>query len=153
MKIKYLAGVLLILAAPLAFLYLRGAPVPESHQDWTPYTPEVLSQAALEGKPALVDFSAAWCQPCRQMETETFPVPAVQQALRSFRLVKVDVTSEPSPEAKQLITQWRVRGVPTMVFLDKKGKPMGELTVVGFLGPNDFHDRLVMALARADSQR
>lgn len=153
LKVKYLVGVLLVLAAPLAYLYLKPPASLEGHLDWTPYTPAVLTQAAQEGRPVLVDFGAAWCAPCRQMEAETFPVPAVQEQMRKFKLVKVDITNEPTPEAKQLISLWRVRGVPTMVFLDKKGKVISELTVVGFLGPADFRDRLVMALARAESPR
>ena len=153
LKVKYLAGVLLVLAAPLAYLYLQATPQPQGRLEWVPYTPAVLSQAAQEGKPVLVDFTASWCVPCRQMEAETFPVPAVQQALGHFKLLKVDLSTEPSPDAKRLIAQWRVRGVPTMIFLDKKGKVISELTIVGFLDASDFRDRVVMALARSDAER
>ena len=87
------------------------------------------------------------------METDTFPTPMVRQALRSFKLVRVDVTNEPTPEAKQLIQAMAGARRAHHGFPGQEGQAHGRATVVGFLGPDDFHDRLVMALARAGDER
>ena len=53
-----------------------------------------------------------------------------------------------SPEVKDLMRKWQVRGVPTVVFLDRSGQIMPELTLVGFEGPDSFLARLRIILAK-----
>lgn len=57
--------------------------------------------------PVLVDFSATWCGPCKQIE------PFVHQLADEFagrvKVVKVDIDDSPGTAAK-----YGIRGVPTL---------------------------------------
>ncbi|MBE2214677.1 MAG: thioredoxin [Opitutaceae bacterium] len=76
---------------------------------------------ARDGKPALVEFGAEWCGPCRMQ------APILKELAREFagqaRIAAVDVDAEP-----ELAARFGIRSLPTLAFF--KG---GELrhTLVG----------------------
>jgi thioredoxin 1 len=84
-------------------------------------TPDAFTADVLESDlPVLVDFTAAWCPPCRMMD----PILAELDARRDdVRVVKVDVDRFPETAA-----QYGVLSMPTfMLFRD--GRPVS--TMIG----------------------
>ncbi|GAA4499407.1 protein-disulfide reductase DsbD [Pseudaeromonas paramecii] len=94
-----------------------------------------LAQARQDGQPVLLDLYADWCVACRQYEEETFRDPAVQQALASYRLLRVDVTAA-SAENQQLLSQLQVFGLPALLFYGEGVDPVARLD--GFVPPRRF---------------
>ena len=74
-------------------------------------------------KPVIIDFYATWCTPCRELDEITFHHPdVVKLADRDFVMVKVDLTQKGNPVHQRLLSQYAIKGVPTVVFLDGQGK-------------------------------
>ena len=83
----------------------------------------------------LIDFSADWCVPCREMVRTTFRDPAVIEAASHFVRLQADIT-ERNNRNTQLALQYAIRGVPTTVFIDKHGRILKR--EVGYLNSSRF---------------
>ena len=86
------------------------ANIPEVNE--TTFSDEVLTSQ----EPVLVDFSAVWCGPCKQLD------PIVEQLAKEWagkiKVVKLDVDNSPD-----IAMQFQVMGVPTlMLFIGGKSK-------------------------------
>ena len=129
----------LILATFLvATMAMRGPGV-----TWKPYAEETLKEAQNLKRPVIIDFYATWCTPCRELEEVTFHQPdVVRLAEKNFIMVKVDVTKGGNPYYEELLRKYRVKGVPTIVFLDAEGKERTDLRLVDFLPADKFLIRM-----------
>ena len=79
-------------------------------------------EAARAEGPVMIDFYAAWCAPCRELDEITFHDPAVVRLARErFVMVKVDVT-QAGELSRETVEEYAVKGVPTVVFLDETAK-------------------------------
>ncbi|UCB50028.1 MAG: thioredoxin family protein [Deltaproteobacteria bacterium] len=111
---------------------------------WRPYSDQLLSEARQSGKPAIIDFYADWCAPCRELDEVTFHDPQiVHQAKRDFVMIKVDLTRKGNPVHEALLRQYGIKGVPTVVFLDRQGDERRDLRLVDFLPADQFLIRMV----------
>jgi len=109
---------------------------------WKPYTSERIAALA---RPAVIDFSAAWCVPCRELDEKTFSDPRVREALHRRDLYKADLTRAGSPDVAELSRRYAILGVPTIVFLDAAGNERTDLRLVGFENADRFLARLEKA--------
>ncbi len=132
----------------LAFQWILGALAvalglfffftPKSGMVWEKYHAGILEESRTSGQPVILDFYADWCIPCHELDQFTYSDPKVLAALQSFRKVKVDATSPDADEIREVIRRFDVFGVPTIIFLDEKGREVTSLRMNGFVAPEEF---------------
>jgi thioredoxin:protein disulfide reductase len=126
-------------ASVIALVYVaipRGKPPALSFQ---PYDQHRVLSATASHRPVLIDFGADWCIPCREMEHTTFVDPAVVAEGRRFVALHADLTKLDARN-DEIVSEYRIQGVPTMVLLDGSGKIQKRL--VGYIGPQEMVESL-----------
>lgn len=119
--------------------------VTELQIKWIPYSESVLAQAKAENQPVILDFMAEWCAACLELEEKTYTHPEFIELSKQFKLVKIDAT-EDLPEVKQILEKYKIKGLPTVMFINKKGDILSELTFTQFLDWKDLKPKMVKAL-------
>jgi thiol:disulfide interchange protein DsbD len=134
--IKAAAGIAAVVIATLIIgNWLKQGPA----VTWQPYSDQLLMESKDASRPVMIDFSADWCSPCRELDAVTFHHPdVVKQTEQHFNLIKVDVTRSGNPVHERLLKQYNVKGVPTIVFLDAKGQELPDLRLVDFMPLDQF---------------
>ena len=89
----------------------------------------------------MIDFYADWCVACHQLSNTTFKDPSVAQALKNYFLIKVDA-SNASDHVNGIEQRYNLTGLPTLIFLDERGDYVHDATILGFLEPKRFLERL-----------
>ena len=105
---------------------------------WLTYSSEKLNQAVSSRKPVMIDFYADWCIPCKELDKFTFSDPEVVKLSRQFIMLKVDLTKARDPGVKELKDSFKIKGVPTLVFIDARGNELSKLRIVGFIEKENF---------------
>src|SRR3989338_721063 len=119
-----------------AFFILFFAPT--KGPAWEPYSLEKLAQARQEGKPVVIDFYADWCIACHELDQFTYSNPKVIAALEPFVRLKNDLSDPNSEEVLEVIQQYQLFGVPTVIFLDRTGNEVPDTRIDGFVSADEF---------------
>jgi thioredoxin:protein disulfide reductase len=129
LPVRLSKGIGVLLTTAGAFLLLMGWMKPERTLAWESpaqagqgsLTESAQKRALQESRPLLVDFTAAWCVACKEMEKETFADVRVQQEAGRFVAVRVDVTDDEDPRVKATTSAHAVIGLPTVILFGSDG--------------------------------
>ncbi|UPT77075.1 protein-disulfide reductase DsbD [Sulfurovum sp. XGS-02] len=111
----------------------------ESHRG---YSVERLMKEVRESeKPVVVDFGKKSCTACTELEEITFPDPRVQEHLKNFTFIKIDLTDNTDAD-KALLKKFELFGTPNIIFFDKTNNYLPEKSLTGFVPPADFATHL-----------
>src|SRR5439155_9871860 len=98
------------------------ATTPRSGVSMAAFSPGGLEVALGSGKVAMIDFAADWCAPCHELERFTLTDRRVIGAARRFATFKADLTRYESKESEGWRKQYRISGVPTVLFIAPGGR-------------------------------
>jgi len=140
---KRSVGLLLIVTAVL--WSVSGIREPRGDIQWIPYREGILEEARREGKPVLLDFYAHWCAPCREMDRTTFQDKALVELASRVKMVRVDLTRK-TPLNQSLAKRFRIRGVPTIVFIQRDGREADELRVESYVSSRIVKEHILRLL-------
>jgi thioredoxin:protein disulfide reductase len=103
---------------------------------WLKGEAPALAQAQDRRTPALLDFYADWCLPCKELELKTFSHPEVARELKRFTLAKVDCTTDDDPAVIAAKRRYGADTLPTLVLMGSDGKVAHKID--HFVGPDEL---------------
>lgn len=87
--------------------------------------------SAAHGQPILLKIHADWCTTCKEMEATTFTEPDVIHTLRSFVLLRMDITHLTEAQ-RQLLQYIGVFGPPALILFNQQGK-QAKPPIIGYV--------------------
>ena len=139
-------GLGIILIAGAVILPIQASRSEKGLQ-WIPYDPAILIEAAKERRPVILDFYADWCGPCKELEKKVFRDPEVVEASQDLVTVRVDLTKQ-HPHQKDLLSDYQIRGVPTIIFINREGVEEKALRVESLVGRGEVIERMKRLLEK-----
>ena len=138
-------------AAALVALTATYLPTGETHQElaFEPFSAESYDRARRSGRPFVIEFSAEWCLPCKEMEERTFTDPEVVDVGTGMTFITVDMTTS-TRQIDLILESFDVFGAPTTLFFGPDGKEWKRK--VGFIGPDEFADLLEQSYRQKSSE-
>lgn len=95
---------------------------------------EILAKAKREKKLIFMDAYAAWCAPCKLMEKNIFPLPAVKKYYNAnFINARFDMEKG---EGRDIAMKYQVRSYPSYLFLNGDGDVV--MKNFGYMEEQDF---------------
>ncbi len=144
--IKSIIAIAMIVVA--TWVFVSGRQTHTAEIQWRQYTETLVRDAQASSKPVVIDFFADWCIPCKELDTITFSDPSVVSYDGRVLFLKVDLTNDSSPFVQKIKRKYKIKGVPTVVFLGRDGREIESLRLIGFVGPEEFVKRLEKALGK-----
>src|SRR3989338_4336151 len=142
-RLKWAAGLVsLIFGLSIIVLILT----PKASLAWEAYASDKVTLAATKKQLVVIDFYADWCITCHELENFVFTNPTVIKELKKFIRLRVDATDMMAPAVQEVVEQYRVFGLPMIIFLDENGREADDARVAGYIPPAEFLKSLELVL-------
>ena len=93
-----------------------------------------VNKALTDNEKVLLDFTASWCENCKLLDAQTFSDERVQERLKGYKLVKIDISENDSAQT-QMMKEFGVFAPPVLIFYEK-GAEISRFE--GFVSANEF---------------
>jgi len=123
--ISVAVAAVVVFSLPHAPEATAAARVADASQTWRPWSAKALGELRAQGKPVLVNMTAAWCITCLANERVALSSSAVQNSIKSLGVayLKGDWTNRDT-EITEYLAHFGRNGVPLyVVYPDGEGEP------------------------------
>ena len=93
-----------------------------------------VNKALKDNEKVLLDFTASWCENCKLLDAQTFSNERVQERLKGYKLVKIDISENDSAQT-QMMKEFGVFAPPVLIFYEK-GAEISRFE--GFVNADEF---------------
>lgn len=93
-----------------------------------------VNKALKDNEKVLLDFTASWCENCKLLDAQTFSDERVQERLKGYKFVKIDISENDSAQT-QMMKEFGVFAPPVLIFYEK-GAEISRFE--GFVSANEF---------------
>jgi len=100
------------------------------------YDLQVEDLTFLGNRPAIVDFTASWCGPCRQM------APILEEIAKEYA-GKIDVYKVDVDKCRELVQAFGISSIPAVLYIPLDGEPS---MTIGARNKSRFHDEIAKLL-------
>ena len=128
----------------LIFSSCQKASPHQSAFAWKPYSKQALEDSIAHHRPVVIDFYADWCENCQEMDRVVFSLLQIQEKLAQVTALRMDVTNQDDPAIQKIAHEYEIEGIPTVIFLDSKGREIDNSRVIGFVTPEEFSRSLAL---------
>ncbi len=125
------------------FLALLFVPAVLQAAPWWNTLDEAGRASEADRRPILVEVYAPWCGYCRQMKQEIYSSPDFARRGAGFTWLTINGEAD-----QEFSTRYRIRGFPTVLFLDYNGVELSRLE--GYVSPKRFYAALEAAEKKRD---
>jgi thiol:disulfide interchange protein DsbD len=87
--------------------------------------------------PVVVDIGKENCAACTELAEITFPNKQVQDELKRFKFIKLDITKY-TKDDQDIMKHFKLFGAPNILFFNSKGKALEDKFQQGFVEPKRF---------------
>lgn len=140
---------------PVSGSFVRADEEEDAKKIWLVDFAKAKEISAKTGKSILMEFTGSdWCPPCKALYAKVLSKDVFKnEAPEKFVLLKLDnprdkskQTEEEKAQYKVLSARYGITGVPTMLFVDEKGKPFAKIVGYGGQEAKAYIDTLVSKL-------
>ncbi|MCD0471137.1 co-chaperone YbbN [Flavobacterium sp. JAS] len=102
---------------------------------WYTSFEEAQKMALTTNKLIIIDFTAKWCGPCKEMELQSWNDVQVENVLQNYIKLKIDIDLN-----RDIAIKYQIRAIPDMVIIDGNGKVVHRF--FGYQNPSKLKNEL-----------
>lgn len=127
-KTKKVVGIILLNIGSIMILLYVLSPLPGTI-NWETDIDAGFAKADQQNRPVIIDFTANWCEACKEIDKLTFSDSEVADEIKRFIPIRVDSTII-NEEIFQIQYNYKILGLPTIIIFNSRGQEIKRINQI-----------------------